>query len=92
MKKVIIYIVSRSSDLAWTLQEAKDRMMDYAYDIVEDGETFFMDHTSALIYRDIMNKKMENEEFKAYRTYISLQEEIEWTIEEKERQAKCKEE
>ena len=91
MEKVIIYLVSRSDDLAWTLRQAKARMLKFAQGVYEDGEAFFMERTSALAYREAMNKKMENEEFKAYRTYISLQEEIEWSDIEKERQTKCKE-
>jgi hypothetical protein len=92
MQTMNVFLVTRRCDLAWTLRQAKDRMLKYAEGVFEDGEAFFMERTSALAYREAMNKKPELLKYKVYRMYVSLEEEIEWTNEEKERQAKCKEE
>jgi hypothetical protein len=54
-----IYLVAPSvdaNDLAKTMRAIKDRMLGYAYDVFEDGVTFFTERQYALVYASGLNK------------------------------------
>ena len=60
MKSNSLYIVAvelDADDIASTIQKAKDRMMDYAYDVFEDGIAVFTHRGSALAYAMGLNKE-----------------------------------
>ena len=60
MKSNNLYIVAvelDADDIASTIQKAKDRMMDYAYDVFEDGIAVFTHRGSAFAYASGLNKE-----------------------------------
>ena len=59
-KSNALYVVAveiDADDIASTIQKAKDRMMNYAFDVFEDGIAIFTHRGSAFAYASGLNKE-----------------------------------